>query len=45
MVEEHHAIFRLTQEAYDQLAQFARENPQSYLNRDTDFEQVLRARE
>ena len=44
MADEHHAIFRLTQEAYDQLAQFARENPQAYLNPDTDFEQILRSR-
>ena len=44
MADEHHAIFRLTQEASDQLAQFAAENPQAYLNPDTDFEQILRSR-
>ena len=44
MADEHHIIFRLTQEAYDQLAQFATENPKAYLNPDTDFEQILRSR-
>ena len=44
MVDEQHAIFRLTQEAYDQLAQFARESPQAYLNPDMDFDEILRSR-
>ena len=34
-------IFRLTQEAYDQLWLFARENPKAYLDPDTDFGRVL----
>ena len=34
-------IFRLTQEAYDQLWLFAKENPKAYLDPDTDFIQVL----
>ena len=33
-------ILRLTQEAYDQLALFAREDPDAYLNPETDFERV-----
>ena len=41
MVTEQFQIFRLTQEAYDQLALFARENPQAYLDPDTDFVRVL----
>ena len=41
MVTEQFQIFRLTQEAYDQLALFARENPQAYLDSDTDFVRVL----
>ena len=44
MADEHYAIFKLTQEAYDQLAEFARENPQAYLNPETDFDQILRSR-
>ena len=44
MADQRYAIFRLTQEAYDQLAQFARENPQAYLNPDTDFEEILSSR-
>ena len=34
-------IFRLTQEAYNQLWLFAKDNPRAYLNPDTDFHQVL----
>ena len=41
MVIEQFQIFRLTQEAYDQLALFARENPQAYLDHETDFDRVL----
>lgn len=44
MADQQYAIFRLTQEAYDQLAQFAEENPRAYLNPDTDFEEILRSR-
>ena len=38
---DHFQVLRLTQEAYDQLSLFAREEPQAYLNPDTDFEAVL----
>ena len=38
---EQFRIFRLTQEAYDQLALFARENPQAYLDPNTEFDRVL----
>ena len=41
MAIEQFPIFRLTQEAYDQLELFARENPDAYLNPETNFEQVL----
>ena len=41
MAAERFPIYRLTQEAYDQLGLFARENPQAYLKPETDFEQVL----
>ena len=44
MGEEHHAILRLTQEAYDQLVQFARGSPQAYLNPDVNFEEILHSR-
>ena len=41
MAIEQHPIFRLTQEAYDQLWLLAAENPQAYLDPDTDFERVM----
>ena len=41
MAIEQHPIFRLTQEAYDQLWLFARENPQAYVDPETDFERLL----
>ena len=41
MANEIFQILRLTQESYDQLALFARENPQAYLDPDTDFGKVL----
>ena len=41
MVFEQFQISRLTQEAYDQLALFARENPKAYLDPETDFTRVL----
>ena len=41
MSMERFQVLRLTQEAYDQLALFARENPQAYLDSGTDFDRVL----
>ena len=41
MAAQQFQIFRLTQEAYDQLWLFAKENPKAYLDPDTDFIQVL----
>ena len=41
MTSEQFPILRITQEAYDQLALFARENPQAYLDPGTDFHRVL----
>ena len=41
MAAQQFPILRLTQEAYDQLWLFARENPKAYLDPDTDFDQVL----
>ena len=41
MAAKQFQIFRLTQEAYDQLWLFARENPKAYLDPDTDFVRVL----
>ena len=41
MASEQFPILRLTQEAYDQLGLFARENPQAYLDPGTDFHRVL----
>ena len=41
MAAERFPIFRLTQDAYHQLELFAREEPQSYLNPETDFAKVL----
>ena len=34
-------VLRLTQEAYDQLLQVAKESPDTYLNPDVDFERIL----
>ena len=39
-----HPVYRLTQEAYDQLRLAADENPDSYLDPETDFVEVLRER-
>ena len=39
-----HPVYRLTQEAYDQLRLAADENPDSYLDPEIDFGQVLRER-
>ena len=39
-----HPVYRLTQEAYDQLRLAADENPDSYLDSEIDFGQVLRER-
>ena len=44
MANETFPILRLTQEAYDQLIVLARENPDAYLDPDTDFEMVLAER-
>lgn len=41
MAAQKFQIFRLTQEAYDQLWLFARENPKAYLDPDIDFGRVL----
>ena len=41
---ERHPVYRLSQEAYDQLRLAADENPDSYLNPDIDFCEVLRER-
>ena len=41
MASERYPVFRLTQEAYDQLTIVARERPEIYLDSDTDFHQVL----
>ena len=41
MSSERYPIFRLTQEAYDQLAIVARDRPEVYLDPDTDFHQIL----
>lgn len=41
MASERHPVFRLTQEAYDQLAIVARQRPKIYLDPETDFHQVL----
>ena len=38
---DHHPVYRLTQEAYDQLRLAAEEKPDSYLDPDIDFSQVL----
>ena len=38
---ERFPVFRLSQEAYDQLWLSARENPQAYLDPETDFDQIL----
>lgn len=39
-----HPVYRLTQEAYDQLRLVANENPELYLDPQTDFNAVLEAR-
>ena len=44
MTAEKFPVFRLTQESYDQLGLAAAENPDLYLNPDTDFHQVLVSR-
>ena len=41
---ESHPVYRLTQEAYDQLRLAADENPNSYLDPESDFAKVLRER-
>jgi len=41
---ETYPVFRLTQEAYDQLRLAAEEDPNSYLNPDADFTAVLQSR-
>ena len=41
MATERHPVFRLTQEAYDQLAIVARDRPEVYLDPDVDFHNVL----
>ena len=41
---ENYPVYRLTQEAYDQLWLAAEENPDAYLDADMDFDQVLRER-
>ena len=41
---EKYPVYRLTQEAYDQLWLAAEENPDAYLDADMDFDQVLRER-
>ena len=41
MATERHPVFRLTQEAYDQLTIVARERPEVYLDPDVDFHNVL----
>ena len=41
MSSERYPIFRLTQEAYDQLMIVARDRPEVYLDPDTDFHQIL----
>lgn len=39
-----HIVYRLTQEAYDQLRLAADENPESYLDSEIDFAEILRER-
>ena len=41
---DRHPVYRLTQEAYDQLRLAADENPDSYLDSEIDFGEVLRER-
>ena len=41
---ERHPVFRLSQEAYDQLYEFAAKNPETYLDPEIDFDAVLRQR-
>ena len=41
---ERHPVYRLTQEAYDQLRLTADEDPDSYLDSEIDFAEVLQAR-
>ena len=41
---EKHPVFRLTQEAYDQLYEAAMEDPEAYLDPEMDFDAVLQQR-
>ena len=43
-MSERHPVYRLTQEAYDQLRLAAEDDPDSYLDPGVDFDQVLQAR-
>ena len=43
-MSERHPVYRLTQGAYDQLRLSAHESPDSYLDPDVDFDEILRAR-
>ena len=43
-MDDSHPVYRLTQEAYDQLRLAAEENPASYLDPEINFEDVLRDR-
>lgn len=43
-MSDNHPVYRLTQEAYDQLWLAAREKPEAYLDPDRDFESVLQER-
>ena len=43
-MSEKHPVFRLTQEAYDQLYKVAMEDPEPYLDPEMDFDVVLRRR-
>ena len=42
-MSEQFPVYRLTQEAYDQLWQAAQQNPESYLDTQVDFDAVLRS--
>ena len=43
-MSERHPVYRLTQEAYDQLWLAARETPEAYLDPERDFAKVLQER-
>lgn len=43
-MSEKFPVFRLTQEAYDQLRLFAGESPKAYLNPEVDFAEILASR-